>query len=215
MSLPPYKAAGYNDRAFNCPHCYAYAEQLWRDLVYFEPSIPRTSQNPGNIGVRLARCTHCTRFSVWFDGQQIYPDTNVAPPPNVDLPEEVKADYGEASNILSKSPRGAAALLRLAIQKLCRSLGESGENLNGDIASLVKKGLPTTVQQALDSVRVIGNNAVHPGQIDLRDDPAMANGLFELINIICDYMISQPKRVASIYAKLPENLRQAIEKRDN
>jgi Domain of unknown function (DUF4145) len=131
------------------------------------------------------------------------------------MPEEVKLDYQEASSILSRSPRGAAALVRLAIQKLCKSLGESGENLNADIASLVKKGLPVTVQQALDSVRVIGNNAVHPGQIDLRDDPAMATGLFELTNIICDYMISQPKRVAAIYEKLPENLRQAIQKRDN
>ena len=47
---------------------------------------------------------------------------------------------------------------------------QKGENLNADVAKLVKKGLPVDVQQALDAVRVIGNEALHPGQMDLRDD---------------------------------------------
>ena len=116
---------------------------------------------------------------------------------------------------MSKSPRGAAALLRLAIQKMCKELGEAGENLNNDIASLVKKGLPPKVQQALDTVRVIGNNAVHPGQIDLRDDVEIANQLFGLLNLIAEVMITQPKHVESLYTSVvPESVRKAIKKRD-
>jgi hypothetical protein len=38
------------------------------------------------------------------------------------------------------------------------------------------------VQQSLDIVRVIGNDAVHPGQIDLTDDIETATKLFVLIN---------------------------------
>ena len=84
------------------------------------------------------------------------------------------------------------------------------------IASLVKKGLPVKIQQALDIVRVIGNNAVHPGQINLKDDTETANKLFDLVNLIADVMITQPKHVEEMFnTVVPENQRQAIEKRDN
>ncbi len=61
---------------------------------------------------------------------------------------------------------------------------------------------------------MVGNNAVHPGQINLKDDRTTAEKLFGLVNLITEIMISQPKHVASMYDGLPENARQAIEKRD-
>src|SRR5207249_2865137 len=111
-------------------------------------------------------------------------------------------------------PRGAAALFRLCIQKLCSHLGESGKNINSDIASLVKKGLNPKVQRSLDVVRVVGNEAVHPGTIDLRDKPETAVQLATLINIIADAMITQPKLVDQLYVALPENKRDEINRRD-
>jgi Domain of unknown function (DUF4145) len=165
-------------------------------------------------GLFLAVCDHCGQFSIWLDNLMVHPSMSIASLPNPDLPEEVKRDYVEARDIMARSPRGAAALLRLAVQKFCKHLGEKGDNLNSDIAELVKKGLPVRVQQALDAVRVIGNNAVHPGQIDITDDPSTASRLFELVNIVCDYMVSQPKRIEEIYGKLPPALKDAIKERD-
>jgi len=107
------------------------------------------------------------------------------------------------------------ALIRLAIQKLCKGLGQPGKNINDDIKGLVAKGLDPRVQKALDAVRVIGNNAVHPGQIDLRDDRATAESLFGLLNIVVEKMISEPKHIDEVYASLPESARQAIERRDS
>ncbi len=162
----------------------------------------------------VSQCFSCARISIWVRDKTVYPQRGEAPPANPDLPEDIRRDYDEASRILNLSPRGAAALIRLAIQKLCKEFGKSGKNINNDIGALVAEGLDSRVQKALDAVRVIGNNAVHPGQLDLRDDRATAESLFGLLNLIVDKMISEPKRVNEVYDKLPEGKRQAIEKRD-
>lgn len=120
----------------------------------------------------------------------------------------------EARDIVNASPRGAAALLRLCIQQLLIALGEKGKNINTDIGNLVAKGLPVRIQQALDSVRVIGNNAIHPGEIVIDDSPEYANILFNLVNMIVDYQITQPNEVEKLFATLPQGAIDNIEKRD-
>ena len=134
--------------------------------------------------------------------------------PNVDIPPDIKKDYEEARRIINRSPRGAAALLRLCIQKLCAHLGESGNNINDDISALVKKGLNPRIQKSLDIVRVIGNEAVHPGTIDLRDNPEIAVHLCKLINVIAEAMITQPKEIDTLYETLPPDKRAQIDRRD-
>lgn len=142
------------------------------------------------------------------------PSAASVPPHHIDLPEVCVSDYDEARDIVGRSPRAASALLRLTIQKLLIELGEKGKNINDDIGALVSKGLPIEVQQALDYCRVVGNNAVHPGEIDLNDKPEIANSLFEMINFIVEVRISQPKKIAALYNILPEGALKAVEKRD-
>ena len=145
----------------------------------------------------------------------LYPIGGSAEFPNSDLPDDIKNDFEEARNIVGLSPRGAAALLRLCIQKLCICLGEKGKDLNNDIGNLVQQGLPEKVRQALDTVRVIGNNAVHPGQLDISDDFETAHKLFVFVNLITNYLITQPKLIDEVYTeKVPEGAKTAIEKRD-
>jgi hypothetical protein len=136
------------------------------------------------------------------------------PPPHPDMPEACKPDYDEAREICAQSPRAAAALLRLVVHKLMAILGEKGRRIDDDIGSLVKKGLPVEIQQALDYCRVVGNNAVHPGEIELNDTPEMAYELFDLLNFIVDDRISRPRQIQALYEKLPQNARAAVEKRD-
>jgi hypothetical protein len=144
----------------------------------------------------------------------IHPNRGKAPLPNPDMPADVKTDYEEAASIATLSPKAATALLRLAIQKLCVHLGGTGKNINDDIALLVKNGLSEKIQQALDVVRVVGNNAVHPGQIDF-DNPEVAANLFHLINVIVETMISTPKKIDTLYTSLPQGALDAIKIRDS
>lgn len=205
-----YTAPQYKLRAFNCPLCGAFSFQDWRELLFRNDNGSFSTIKDG----QLAICEHCDKKSFWLDKLMVAPDATSVPLPSLDMPEEIRHDYTEASSILSRSPRGAAALLRLSIQKLCIVLGERGKNINDDIGELVKKGLPVKIQQSLDILRVVGNNAVHPGQIDLRDSSELTLPLFSLLNMIVDVMISQPKHVNEIYNELPNNLLDAIDKRD-
>jgi hypothetical protein len=163
----------------------------------------------------FSQCHSCDGFTIWFEDKILYPAFQSEISAHEDMPASVKADFDEAVSIIALSPRGAAALLRLCIQKLMIELEFPGENLNDDIGALVKKGLDWRIQQALDVVRVIGNNAVHPGEIDLTDDHATAIELCSLVNIIVASMISVPKRIDEMYASLPTTARGAIEKRDS
>lgn len=166
-----------------------------------------------SVPIRVSKCEHCSNIALWFQDTLVFPATSNAPRPNPDMPTDARADYQEAADICARSPRAAAALLRLAIQQLCANLGGQGQNLNEDIAGLVARGLPRQVQQALDVVRVTGNNAVHPGQMDVTD-AGIATNLFGLVNIIVEYMISMPNRVGAAFEQLPQGARDAIAKRD-
>jgi hypothetical protein len=190
----------------------AYQKELSGLVCLNAPAVNTYAALANNL--HLSRCFNCREVSVWIFDHLVFPPLREGPSPNSDLPENVRLDYEEAGRILNLSPRGAAALLRLAIQKLCGELGEKGKNINEDVANLVRKGLSPVVQQALDAVRVIGNEAVHPGTLDLKDDRDTATELFGLVNIIAEQMISIPKHVDEVYGKIPEEKRKAIEKRD-
>lgn len=205
-----YIAPSAFSKKFTCPHCGAIALQRWQSSSWTLGSLYGHAQL--NL-VRVSTCDHCEKNALWFGDSMLYPDSGIAPNPNADLPESVKSIYLEAASVATKSPRGAAGLLRLALQVFCKELGEHGENINADIAALVKKGLPERVQQALDIVRVTGNNAVHPGQIDV-DSPETVANLFELINVIAEYMISMPNKIGSLYSGLPATTHEQIKKRD-
>lgn len=202
---PAFKVTG-----FHCPHCNTFAHQDWGQ----GRMAPHPTTAPPIYGLELSMCFHCKKYALWIGTKMVYPIMSIAPLASEDMPDNVKEDYNEARNVVNQSSRSAAALLRLALQKLMIHLGEKGKDLNSDIGSLVKKGLPNKIQEALDSLRVIGNNAVHPGQIDLKDDQDTANRLFEILNLIIQLTITKDREISVLYSKLPDTVIEQIKLRD-
>lgn len=189
-----------------------------RRLLQREPFVTRNDNTLYQAldleNVFVSVCYTCSQPAIWLHDALLYPSIMTGPAPNPDLSEDVMHDYNEARTILDLSPRGAAALLRLAVEKICIELNANGNTMDQRIADLVAKGLPDEVQQALDTVRVIGNESVHPGQMDLRDDRETASTLFDLVNFIAADRISRPKQIEKLYGMLPETKRKAIAARD-
>ena len=147
----------------------------------------------------LSFCSQCGKYAIWFNDKIIYPALSTAPWPTEDMPPTVKEDFLEARNIVFASPKAASALLRLCLQKLMIYLGEGGKNLDVDITSLAKKGLPTSFRDAIRAV-----NAGNPGEINPLDDAETALALFNFVNVIIE-QTSQPKKVKPLYIVLPNS----------
>ena len=197
-------------KIFTCPHCGVLARQHHK-------SLPESMD--GNYGYSdqhflcLTHCEACDRYAVWINNKLVHPHIGSAPQHNRDLPEDVLKDYMEAASISNLSPKGAAALLRAAIQKLCIHLGGTGDNLNEDIKLLGENGLPPKIQKSLDIVRLIGDSAVKSGRIDT-DNPEIVDSLFALINVISETMITVPKQSEELYQGLRKGALKAMEERN-
>lgn len=218
----------YGEQSFNCPHCMALAHQIWfrvngdpeEELLIYKNIEYSPSEYLGVNGflvnnyVALSYCVSCKKTAHWKSGKLVYPVTCTDPLPNEDMPEDVQRIYNEAREVSALSPRAATALLRLALEKLLPQVGATKSSIDKMIGELVGKGLPKEVEKALDSLRVIGNEAVHPGTIDLEDNDGVAHALFKIMNMVVDRMITQQKEIDEIYSLIPESKLEGIEKRN-
>lgn len=205
---------------FLCPYaaCKTFAVQHWglvQHLRQISPGSATTRNYSGNPKIVTGQCEACGRESIFIDGKLLIPEESEAPAPAEDLPIELKPDFEEARSVLAKSPRGSSALLRLVIQKLLPFLGSTKNGIDAAIGELVKVGkIKVPIQRALDTVRVVGNESVHPGEMDLRDDREIALALFRIINLIVETEITEPKRLEDLYQSLPQSKLDGIVNRD-
>ena len=204
------RSPAHDRDAFHCPHCDVYASQNWKTVILGSPNAG------GQVwpDYQAAVCGSCHEMSLWRHETMIFPRSRQGREPHPDMPEDVQAIYDEAREVASISRKSAAGLARLALQMLVDELEQGKGSIDQKIGRLVAKGLPATVQQSMDVLRVVGNESVHPGQIDLDADGTLLPSLFGLLNIVVEQMIAGPRHIAALYAGLPEEKRQAIERRD-
>lgn len=191
-------APAYEADAFHCPHCGTYAHQQWGDSAETTDGV--------SANCRISECARCGEYAFWVDEELRYPNESSAPRPEEEMPPEIAADYGEARAIVDESPRAAAALLRLATDQLLASLDVEGESTYAMLGNLAEEGvIDERVQLAYNSLRVYGNESVHPATVNVGDDDETAQRLFELLNYIVRRTVTDEAFVESIYERFPDS----------
>jgi hypothetical protein len=188
-----------------------WAEQMASGRPFLEVHREFRSRDVQNVSISY--CFNCNEMCLWVYDQLVWPRREGCPEPKLHAPPSVRRESEEASQTLEASPRGAAALLRIAIEKLCKELGVSGETLKDDIELFVREDVDARVQKVLDAAQILESNAMHPGQIGLGEDRATAETLSGLVNLICEKMIMEPRHLQEVYTKVREGARTAMEQR--
>jgi hypothetical protein len=129
------------------------------------------------------------------------------------VPESIRADYQEAAEVLSFSPKASAALSRRCLQAALSKLGFDGRDLSAQIDKAMKE-TPSYLAGQLDSVRNVGNFAAHPqkalntGEI-LDVEPEEAAWNLDVLDLVFDFGFVQPEIVKRKTAELNEKLKAA------
>ena len=213
-------------KAFNCPHCGAFANHRWYSLMFNKYDTKVIfSNNNGPISrskdiillddnFRASKCDHCEKLALWKDLKIIYPRSITVESPNPDMPEVAKGLYMESAQILQDSPRASAALLRLALQEILNKVIEGGEkNSINDNIRIIGGQVDKRTRDALDIIRFKGNQAVYPGEIRIEEESTKP--MYKILNIIVQKLISDEKQIDDLYEELPESFKESIDRRDN
>jgi hypothetical protein len=141
-----------------------------------------------------------------------YPRGSTRPiPPEV--PDPYKQDYGEASKVLSDSPKASAALSRRCLQAILRDkAGTKSKDLFDQIEEVINSSkVPSHIAEGLHAVRNIGNFASHTIKstttgaiVDV--EPGEAEWTLDVLDLLFDFYFVQPavsaKRKAELNVKL-------------
>ncbi len=149
----------------------------------------------------------------------IYPLSTTAATVSSQVPEAVRVDYIEASNVLPVSPKASAALSRRVLQVILDSQGYHASNLAKQVdlvlgKTATNKMLPSGVRRKVDAVRNFGNFSAHAitdlttlQVIDV--EPEEAEWCLEIVSDLFEHYYIRPAADAKKLADLNQKLQQA------
>lgn len=199
--------------AFTCPHCGAFAGQTWEEAWVKGPTPGYYYASP----VTTAQCLACNNYSYWVWSELVKPRPNDAPRLGDRFPRHIIEIHAEAAQIMLDSPRAALGLLRLCVDLVCLDRGATGDNLNKRIGSLVDAGVAQRIQKALDTIRILGNDALHETKYGDHDRAGYQEAVarcFWLLRYLDTHLYEEPAQVDKIYEELPAPKLEAVESRD-
>ncbi len=217
--MPNFYPPALNRSDFNCPHCGVYAHQTWYPEIEYGHLKGYSSthdtyfQSYGSLAdLKISECYHCKQLVIWQNENMIIPRKMDVPHPADSLPMDIKDIYSEAGEVLNDSTRASGALMRLALELLLQHINGNTLKLNDNINELIKKNVPGPIIKAASILRVNGNDILHTGEIKVFEKREEVVYLFELFNMIVEELILGPKKLNEFYERIPESVKEKIEK---
>lgn len=239
---------GYKNpqHTFVCPKCRSASQHLriplyvrvrdqqnigvepFRDDFEYEMAIDGIQKNQEGFRPPWTAtvCLGCRKGSVWRDGKRVFPARVPSIQPHEDMPPKARGLFEEAVAVKGLSPRASAALARASLESFLKEhFSESkAYNLDERVAE-AGRHISAELWEALTVLRVVGNEALHDGKIEMQldgSDDAYIEPLLGAVNGLAEELISRPARTRALYEKLPdakrtgaEQTRDRIASRDN
>lgn len=141
-----------------CPNCGVY--KTWEQDNFGSRS---------NNFVYLSYCDVCQNYIIYYNGELIYPKTNLLIKPNVlfDKYQKSKKLFLEAVEVAPISPRAGLTLSRMCLEALTNEiLEENNEKIDKDFKNNIDKLynldiITSKLKILLTSARIIGNKSTH------------------------------------------------------
>ena len=143
----------------------------------------------------------------------IYPPIKRGQQLPVEVPQNFRKEFSEASQVLDISPKASAALARRLLEAILVENGApKAKPLQKQIEHAIDKGeIPSPVAKELDYIRQIGKFAAHPksdvssGEI-IDVEPGEALATLSIIDLLCDYYYVMPAKAKRRHEQLEEKL---------
>ncbi len=218
-----------------CPHCLTGFHADWTETVIMRGNVQLTERDSNTKWkARSCVCPECGRATIvlsgtrWVGGRgqvialpieeewQVWPKGIARAPLPKEVPDKFAADYREACLVLADSPKASAALSRRCLQLLLReTAGVKLNDLSREIDEvLAAKTLPSSLAEAIDAIRNIGNFAAHPnkstntGEI-IEVEVGEADWCLDVLESLFDFYFVQPTKLAAKKAALNQKLAEA------
>ena len=200
-----------------CPHCGVTVQ-----FAQGSEERLRVQNYRPDYSIRWVECPHCGNVVITLihikdentEETVLYPLNSLRPPVSPEVPIAIKADYDEAAQILSRSPKGSAALSRRCLQAVLVDAGKVTKKSLHDQIVEVLPNLPTSLGQMLDQVRIIGNFSAHPlkdtnSGVIVEVEPGEAEWNLDVLDELFDFYYVKPAAIKAKTDQLNQKLTSA------
>jgi hypothetical protein len=151
----------------------------------------------------VASCETCNHILVYraveeipddkyfTSAELVFPESGKLPSP---VPKTVSNIYSEALRIKNLAPNAFAVQIRRALEALCEDRGAKNGTLQNMLNELSTKGeIPSTLIEATDLLRLIGNIGAHASEDSVK--PWQVRTLDEFFRAIVEYVYIAPSKI--------------------